>query len=135
MMSLQTFSRRTRRAVVIGGAALAIAAPGASAQATRCPAPPPSSIAAPASEGYTTWRAACASDGTALTESERFANPRAAYAINDRALPPDPKPVATEAPAGFDWASAAIGATIAGGSLLLLGAAVRLRQHTAAGTA
>ena len=129
-MSLQTFSRRTVRAVLVGGAALAIAAPAASArfdtgaaQSARCPAPPPSSIAASAGGRYATLRAVCANGGTAAAEGEREA-----YAVNDRAVPAAPKPEVSAATASFDWASAAIGAAISGGLLLLLLAAVRRRS-------
>jgi hypothetical protein len=128
IMNFQTFSRQTVRVVVVGAAALAILAPAAFArfddgslasdspvaESPRCPAPPPSSIAASAGERYATWRAACANRGTALASA--------------------PQPVVSEATASFDWAAAAIGAAVAGGSLLLLLSAVTLRRHTAART-
>jgi hypothetical protein len=43
--------------------------------------------------------------------------------------------VVTEASEALDWRSAAIGAAVCGGLLLLLLAAVGLRRHTAARTA
>jgi hypothetical protein len=105
---------KKRLATAMAGAALAsaLAVSGASAHYGSQPvsspevAPPPSSIAASAAEEYQDLR-----------------SPDAVEA-------PEPQPVADEPsePAGFDLASAAIGAVVAGGLSLVLMATLGMRR-------
>jgi hypothetical protein len=107
---------KKRLATAIAGAALAsaLAVSGASAHYGSQPvsspevAPPPSSIAASAAEEYQDLRSPDAVEAPV----------------------PEPQPVADEPsePAGFDLASAAIGAVVAGGLSLVLMATLGMRR-------
>ena len=93
-------------------------------------APPPSSIATPAEDGYQDLRSPDAKDAARDAASgETLDMPRVHYPTPEVATePPAPIVTVTESPSGgFDWGDAGIGAAgmgalfgIAGGSALLL---------------
>jgi hypothetical protein len=141
--------RTSRLAVALTGAALATVAlaPGASAiayQDLRSPdaadaartvgdTPPPSSIAASAGAAYQDLRSPDARDAalppelraTGFESAQDLRSPDARDAASGYSPTTASQPVADEPPAsdGFDWTSAAIGAAVGAGLLLVLIAA------------
>jgi hypothetical protein len=137
-------------ATAMAGAALAsaLAVSGASAhygsqhQRSTDVAPPPSSIAASAGEEYTDLRMPDTRDAARAAEVESYTDLRSPDA-RDAGLaeapstPLEPQPVAAapSEPAGFDLASAAIGAIAAAGLSLVLMATLGMRRPGRRGAA